>query len=221
MDVAPQGIALAQTLGERDAHQAEHELRNRDHDDHERRQADRRSIRRRDAEHAEEVTDPGCELGGPTGWAGRYGERHPSPVFRASMRGRMPASMMTIMMPGVAGTQSRRFAGNSSQAIAAVIRNGEYDDIAVTCNEDGDLHLSGCVMRGEFFWLRLQNGELQRVVAVNAESFSYSDETIFESQQPIPYVQAYFWENGIVIERGEREGKVYVRDLRDRQFQRN
>ena len=137
------------------------------------------------------------------------------------MRGRVPASMMTIMVPGTAATQSRRLAGNSSQTVAAVIRNGEYDDIAVACSEDGDLHLNDCVMRGEFFWMRLLNGDLQRVVAVNAQSFSYSGESVFESQHPIPYVQAYFWENGIVIERGEREGKVYVRDLRDRQFQRN
>jgi hypothetical protein len=67
----------------------------------------------------------------------------------------------------------------------------------------------------------LQNGELHRLVAVNAHLFTYSNETVFESQQPIPYVQAYFWEDGLVIERGEREGQVYVRDLRDRQFQRN
>jgi hypothetical protein len=164
-----------------------------------------------------------CGQVGPLqGWASRrYGERHPSPVLRASMRGTAPVSMMTFMMPGSAPTQSRRFNGNSNHAIAAVIRNGEYDDIAVMCIEDGDLHLNDCVMRGEFFWMRLQNGELQRLVAVNAHSFSYTDETVFESQSPIPYVQAYFWENGIVIERGEQEGKVYVRDLRDRQFQRN
>jgi hypothetical protein len=156
------------------------------------------------------------------GWASRrYGERHPSPVLRASMRAYAPVFMMTLMMPGTSPTQSRRFNGNSSHAIAAVIRNGEFDDIAVSCLEDGDLHLNDCVMRGEFFWMRLQNGDLQRVVAVNAQYFSHGDETVFESRQPIPYVQAYFWENGIVIERGEREGKVYVRDLRDRQFQQN
>ena len=29
------------------------------------------------------------------------------------------------------------------------------------------------------------------------------------------------WDNGMVIERGEEEAKVYVRDLRNRQFQSN
>jgi hypothetical protein len=67
----------------------------------------------------------------------------------------------------------------------------------------------------------MENGNLRRLLAVNARSFKYAGETVFESREVIPYVQAYFWDNGIVIERGENEGKVYVRDLRDRQFQRH
>jgi Heparinase II/III-like protein/Heparinase II/III N-terminus len=156
------------------------------------------------------------------GWAShRYGERHPNPVLRASMRTAAPVSMMTFLMAGKQITQSRRFNGNSKHALAAVIRDGEHDDIAVTCADDGDLHLMDCVMRGEFFWLRMENGNLQRLLAVNAHSFSHAGEKVFDSQTPIPYVQAFFWEDGMVIERGEDEGKVYVRDLRDRQFQRN
>ncbi len=156
------------------------------------------------------------------GWAShRYGERHPSPVLRASMRGRAPVSMMTFMLPGTASTESMRFKADSHQVIAAMIRDGECDDIAIMCLQDGDLHLNNCVMRGEFFWMRTHNGNLQRVIAVNAQSFTFAGETVFESQQSVPYVQAYFWEDGIVIERGENEGKVYVRDLRDRQFQQN
>jgi hypothetical protein len=164
-----------------------------------------------------------CGQVGPIqGWASRrYGERHPSPVLRASMHCCAPAAMMTMIMPGTTATQSRRFNGKSDRASAAVIRNGDYDDIAVMCSVDGDLHLNGCEMRGEFFWMRLQNGDLHRLLAVNSRFFSYSGETVFESPEPIPYVQAYFWEHGIVIERGEREGTVYVRDFRDRQFQRN
>jgi len=74
-------------------------------------------------------------------------------------------------------------------------------------------------MKGEFFWLRTENGALKQLFAVNATTFSYSGEKVFESREPT-HVVAHFWENGIVIERGEHEGKVYVRDLRDRQFQR-
>ena len=129
--------------------------------------------------------------------------------------------MMSFLVPGNEQVQSRPFKTNSNHAIAVAIRDGDYDDIAVMAVEDGDLQLIDCSMRGEFFWLRTENGNLNRLLAVNAYSFSYAGEVIFESKEKIPYVQAYFWENGIVIERGEREGKVYVRDMRDRQFQRH
>jgi hypothetical protein len=89
--------------------------------------------------------------------------------------------------------------------------------------QDGNLRLTDLDMRGEFFWLRTEQNRLRRLFAVNAYSFSYAGEMLFESPKPVPYVQAYFWDDGIVIERGENEGKVYVRvrDLRDRQFQRH
>ncbi len=156
------------------------------------------------------------------GWTSRsYGERRASPVLKASMNGAPPVAMMSFVVPSPEPIHSRRFKANSNHTIAAVLRNGDYDDIAVMALEDGDLHLIDYSMRGEFFWLRTENGNLRRLLAVNAYSFSYGGETIFQSRQMIPYVQAYFWEDGIVIEHGEHEGKVYVRDLRDRQFQRN
>jgi hypothetical protein len=155
------------------------------------------------------------------GWTSRvYGERRASPVLKASVRGFAPVSMMTFIVPGNEPICSRRFKANSTRTIAAAIRDGQYDDIVVMSVEDGDLHLIDFSMRGEFFWLRTENGVLRRLLAVNAHSFSYAGETIFEGNEAIPYVQAYFWENGILIERGEHEGTVYVRDLRDRQFQR-
>jgi hypothetical protein len=83
------------------------------------------------------------------------------------------------------------------------MRNGEYDDIVVMAVEDGDLRLMEYGMRGEFFWIRTCQGSLCRLLAVNAYSFSYSGETVFQSDERVPCVQAYFWENGILIERGE------------------
>jgi hypothetical protein len=68
--------------------------------------------------------------------------------------------------------------------------------------------------------MRTENGVLKQLVAVNARSFSYAGESVFDGPGPSPYVVAHFWDDGIVIEHGENEGKVYVRDFRDRQFQR-
>ena len=154
------------------------------------------------------------------GWASAgYGDRHASPVLKALMRAKAPAAMMSFLVPGRQSIRARRFKANSSHTIAATIRDGEYDDIAVVAVEDGDMQLLDYEMRGEFFWLRTENSSLHRLLAVNAYSFRYRGETIFESSEMIPYVQAYFWDNGILIERGDDERKVYVRDLRDRQLQ--
>jgi hypothetical protein len=155
------------------------------------------------------------------GWASRvYGERHASPVLKASVHAPSPVLMMSFLVPGNQTAQSQRFKSNTTHAIAAGIRGGDYDDIAVMTVEDGDLHFMEYEMRGEFFLLRLEAGTIRRLVAVNAFTFRHVGETIFDSNDMIPYVQVFFWENGIVIERGEQEGKVYVRDMRDRQFQR-
>jgi len=138
------------------------------------------------------------------------------------MRTVAPVVMMSFLVPGSQPAESRRLQVNSSAAVAAVIRDGEFDDIAVTTAVDGELRMLDCMMRGEFFWMRMQNGNLARLLAINARSFKHGDEIVFDSEEPVPYVQAYFWENGIVIEHGENnERKVYVRDLRDRQFQRH
>jgi hypothetical protein len=153
-------------------------------------------------------------------WSRQYGHRATSPVLRASGRAMAPISALTLIVPGKT-TQSRRFKANTNRAIAAVIRDGPYEDLIVTTSQDGDLHLVDCAMRGEFFWMRLENGCLRRLLAVNAHSFSYAGETVFDSDVPVSHLQAHFWDSGIVIERGEHEGRVYVRDLRDRQFQRN
>jgi hypothetical protein len=156
------------------------------------------------------------------GWSSRrYCDRLPSPVLRASMRGFTPAGVMSFVIPGAGPSHSRRFQGGGGRVIAAALRNSDYDDVAVMSMEDADMQLLDCSMRGEFFWMRLENGTLKQMLAVNARKFSYAGERIFESAEVIPYVQAYFWDNGMVIERGEDEGKVYVRDMRDRQFQRN
>ena len=129
--------------------------------------------------------------------------------------------MMSFLVPGNDPIASRRFKANTSQTIAAAISDGDYDDIVVTAVQDGELRLTDYTMRGEFFWLRTERGGLRRLFAVNAYSFSYAGETVFESEQAVPYVQASFCDKSILIETGEDEGKLYVRDLRHRQFQRN
>jgi len=44
---------------------------------------------------------------------------------------------------------------------------------------------------------------------------------LFEESEPVSHVSIHLWEQGMVIERGDKEGNVYVRDLRGREFQRS
>lgn len=155
------------------------------------------------------------------GWSShQYGERRPSPVLKATLHGFAPSAMMTFLMPGREAKRSRRLYPSGGQAIAAVVRDEDHEDISVLSIDSGELRLMDFAMHGEFFWIRTQNGALKQLLAVNARSFSSAGENVFQNDEPVPYVLAHFWENGMVIEHGE-EGKVYVRDLRDRQFQRN
>src|SRR5262249_49595656 len=141
------------------------------------------------------------------GWASRlYGERCAIPVLKASVHGVPPVSMMSFLFPGNEPISSRRFRANTHETIAVAIRDGEYDDIVVTATRDGDLRLMDYTMRGEFFWLRTERGSLRRIFAVNAYSFAYAGETVFERDRVVPYVQASFCEKGMLIETGEDEG---------------
>jgi hypothetical protein len=176
------------------------------------------------------------------GWSSlRYGERTPSPVLRTTMLEHAPAAMMTFLSPASGTRRSHRLQTRGAQAIAALVRQGDFEDIAVQPIEDGRVRLDGYSMQGEFFWIRTQNGVPVQALAVNARSFTLADQTVFESEETIPYMLVHFWDNGtagaeceagdrpqeimqasrtMVIERGGREGEVYVRDFRDLQFQR-
>ena len=83
------------------------------------------------------------------------------------------------------------------------------------------MRLMNFSMMGELFWVRTINGAVRQLMAVNASSFSIGGETIFQERQPLSHVSVHLWDNGMLIEHGDEEGKLYVRDLRDRQFQRN
>src|SRR5262249_45448757 len=133
------------------------------------------------------------------GWASRiYGERRESPVLKASIHGNAPVSMMSFLAPGVQPLQSRRLKANTTRAIAAAIRDQGYEDVVVMGVENGDLKFNDCLMRGELFWMRMEDGNLRRVFAVNAYAFRRAGQTIFESGEMIPYVQVDFCDNGIL-----------------------
>jgi hypothetical protein len=158
------------------------------------------------------------------GWtSSRYGERKPAPVFKGTVRGFAPVGAIAFLTAGHGTTlRTRRLVVSGGRGLAAVVRDGRYEDICVTSmDSSAELRLMDFTMAGEFFWLRTENGVLRRLLAVNAQSFQVSGDVIFRENTPISHVMVHAWDNGMVIERGEQEGQVYVRDLRDRQLQNN
>jgi hypothetical protein len=164
-----------------------------------------------------------CSQYGPVqGWTSkRYGERQASPVLTATLKSFTPAVAMTVLSAAGDSPLSQRIATRTANSLAVAFRDRDYEDRCVFSPDSREIVLSNCRMRGEVFWMRSQQGVLKQLVGINAASFTVNGEVLFESDKPIPYVVVHLWENGMVIERGEHEGKVYVRDFRDRQFQRN
>jgi hypothetical protein len=165
-------------------------------------------------------TEAACgEMDPIQGWASSlYGQRSPSPVLTATMRTAAPAYMMTFLTPKPAGCASRRIA-IAGRALAASFSSAEHEDTCVFSSDAERIQLQHYGMQGELFWMRTQGGQLKQLVGINVLRFSVHRETVFEHETAIPYIVVHFWENGMVIERGGNEGKVYVRDLRYRQFQ--
>jgi hypothetical protein len=160
------------------------------------------------------------------GWASRrYGERKPSPVLCAKLQSSTPATVMTVLAPGAEPVACRRISAGSrnrnSTVIATSVTHGDYNDVCLFSPDGAEACVGETTMRGEICWMRSQKGMLKQIVAINAKALSIRDDVIFENQEPMPYVLAHIWENSMVIERGDNEGKVYVRDLRYRQFQRH
>ena len=157
------------------------------------------------------------------GWgSGRYGGRKPCPVLSTKLQSVAPASMITILAPNAERPSSHRVdVRGKPNANAVSFCDRDFEDLSVFVPDAAETRIGEYTMRGELFWIRSQEGSLKQIVAINAKAFSIGGETIFENDEPIPYVLVHFWENGLVIERGEHEGKVYVRDLRHGTFQRN
>jgi len=158
------------------------------------------------------------------GWMSRrYGDRRPSPVLTVTLHAPAPAAMMTFLAPerGAALSASARMTAHGGNVVAASFTDHEYVDTCVFSPDGGETRLAEYSMQGEVFWLRTQCGMLKRLTAINAVRFSMGREVIFENGAPMPYAAVYLWDNGMVIERGDPEGRMYVRDLRDRQFQRS
>lgn len=73
-------------------------------------------------------------------------------------------------------------------------------------------------LRGEFFWLRTENGRFERAFATAAHSLHWDGEAVFESERALPGVSAGLAYGRPVIEEFETGDQTHVRHLRDHQL---
>ena len=151
------------------------------------------------------------------GWIShQYGQKLPSTAFRARLESAVPAAAVTfLIMPSCQAFSASpplatRLAVKGEGAIACSCDYQGFEDVVVFSDGETEIQVEAFRMRGEFFWLRMRDGILKRVLAIRAQSLSQSGRTVFEKQNP----GTYFAAKDAGLEKSD------VRDLRNRQFRR-
>ena len=171
------------------------------------------------------------------GWVSRrYGEKRPALTLRVTFCSPVPAAIVSILVPFVAGSdqpasrQDREGCEVSGlaageQVVACAVKKQSRKDLMVFSTQDSELEVSDCKMRGELFWLRTDGDVLKQLFAVNARSLEYNGQTFLANSDPVDYgwneateetESAEKTEEAESAERNEVGEMAYVRDMRDR-----
>ena len=123
-----------------------------------------------------------------TGWASHgYGEKKPCSTLRATLTGPAPAAAMTFVTRAPVKScdpMVRRLALESGSGIACSLEHPGFEDIAVVSTGDSEITAAGFHMRGEFFWMRLEGGQLKQVLAVRALGLKHAGKVVFQRSEP-------------------------------------
>jgi hypothetical protein len=127
------------------------------------------------------------------GWASRgYGGKRACSTLRATLTGQAPAAAMTFLAHSPNASRDpvvRRLAVESGSGIACAYEHHGFEDIAVLSTGDSEMSVADFRMRGEFFWMRLEEGELRQVLAVRAISLDRGGLNVFRRSEPGFYVE--------------------------------
>jgi len=129
------------------------------------------------------------------GWASAgYGEKKPSLTLCASLAGSVPAAAITLLAPfqtasldGPPHPMAQRLQLEDGRGIACAFSHDGFEDMVVFSTGNGEIRLAGFRMRGEFFWLRTEDGILKQVAAIRASSLTHCGRNVFQRSQPGSY----------------------------------
>jgi uncharacterized heparinase superfamily protein len=138
----------------------------------------------------------------PGGWASRgYGQKQPCSVLRVTLAGLMPAVVLTCLVrsdgnaghgpDGLVASQFKRARLEKGQGIACSRRHSGYEDVTVFSTGDREIEVADYRMRGEFFWLRREDGDVRQALAIRACSLEHGGREVFRRSEP----GSYFYPN--------------------------
>ncbi len=127
---------------------------------------------------AELMSGRQAPVGGPIpgpagGWISRgYGHKSSSLSLRATLAGSVPAVALTVLAPMMARPVLNRLPLDDGDcldrdcAVACSLQQGSVEDIMVSSEGKSELAVAGFRMKGEFFWIRMEHGEVRQTFAV-------------------------------------------------------
>jgi len=129
------------------------------------------------------------------GWAScGYGEKKPSLTLRARLAGPVPAAAITFLAPfqeafadGSLNPMVRRLKLEDKKGIACAYTHHGFEDIVIFSAGNDEIRTAGFRMKGEFFWLRTEQGILKQVVAIRAWRLSHDGRNVFHRSEPGRY----------------------------------
>ena len=70
------------------------------------------------------------------------------------------------------------------RGIACAYAHHGFEDLVIFSTGNGEICVAGFRMRGEFFWLRTEDGFLKQVVAIRASGLSHHGRNVFQRSEP-------------------------------------
>jgi hypothetical protein len=99
---------------------------------------------------------------------------------------------MTFIMMGAPNALEdpvvRRLAVEGGSGIACAYEHHGFEDIVVLSTCASEITVADFRLRGEFFWIRLEGGEVKQVLAVRAMGLARGGLSIFRRSEPGHYM---------------------------------
>lgn len=123
------------------------------------------------------------ELAPIGGWTSDgYGGKKPSSSLRASFISGVPASVMTLLAPLPKRPVVQRLRVDEGNGIALACADGGVRHIAVFCADGGAVSVAGFRMRGEFFWITMQDAVITNRVAIRASELRLGETDLLKDE---------------------------------------